>query len=169
MKVYGINGCGASGKTTFENYVKEYAEKNNAKVNITSIIDYVKWCAVRCGWSGAKSDKDRRFLSDLKLALEHWNDSPRDNIKYLLKRLEADGADVVFVDIREEHDMNWLKENFNAKSILVDRGIERSYGNVADDNVKNMVYDIVIDNTGTLDTLKETAQTFWERIVKDDN
>ena len=56
-----INGTGGSGKDTFVEFVSKYS-----KVFNFSSVDKVKEVARVIGWSGTKSEKDRKFLSDLK-------------------------------------------------------------------------------------------------------
>ena len=41
-----------------------------------SSIDKVKDIAKLCGWDGGKTEKDRKFLSDLKVLLEEYNNLP---------------------------------------------------------------------------------------------
>ena len=79
-----INGTGGSGKDTFVEYVSKYA-----KVYNFSSVDKVKEIAKLIGWTGTKTDKDRKFLSDLKagdrdiFVRRYWY---MDNIKDIAKR-----------------------------------------------------------------------------------
>lgn len=162
MRIYIVNGYGGSGKDTFENMVR-FSTKNHA--NKLSMIDIVKYYADFMGWEGGKTDADRRFLSDLKDALARWNNIPR---TYVCERiLECDRLkqSYVFVDAREKEDIDaikeWCKERgFECKTILVDRGITKQYGNHADDEVMNYNYDITIMNTGSLSDLEKCAKSF---------
>ena len=56
-----INGTGGCGKDTFVSFVSKYKRVYNF-----SSIDKVKEIAKLIGWDGGKTDKDRKFLSDLK-------------------------------------------------------------------------------------------------------
>lgn len=169
MNIVVVNGCGGSGKDTFENFVIETAKEDNKKVYKTSIINYVKHCAGLLGWEGGKTDKDRKFLSDLKIALTEWNDSPRRSIEEDIKICQKDSVDLLFIDMREIEDIEWLKSKYSIISLLVDREINREYGNIADDGVMDIVYDIVIKNTGTLEDLKASAEVFWKEIINSEN
>lgn len=169
MKVIIVNGRGGVGKDTFESFVAEIAAKNHKWTGKTSMVTFVKQIAERCGWFGGKELKDRKFLSDLKLALAEWNDIPYTSVKNFLKRADRDDTEFVFVDAREAEDIDRLKEDFNAITVLIERkGLLESYGNVADDNVYNYSYDYVIENNGTLDELKQSAETFYEDVLMTD-
>lgn len=174
-KVIIMNGCGGSGKDTFVNYCKEASSKAIYKF---SIIDWVKEKAELLGWDGGKTDKDRKFLSDLNDTLAAWRDLP---YKMTLGEISAcfdderwdGGVDIVFVDIREPNIIDRLKEdipkNFEAEvvTVLVDREIERTYGNHADDQVYDYLYDYVIKNTGSLDDLAAAASSFMSDMEND--
>lgn len=54
---------------------------------------------------------------------------------------------------------------WDVKTVLVKRE-EKTYGNIADDNVNNYDYDIVIDNTGSMDDLINICKNFIERYIK---
>lgn len=165
MNIVVVNGCGSSGKDTFENFVIEIAKEDNKKVYKTSIINYVKHCAGMLGWEGGKTDKDRKFLADLKSALTNWNDSPRRSIKEDIEFCQEDSVDLLFIDMREIEDIEWLKSEYHIISLLVDREINRKYGNAADDGVMDITYDIVIKNIGSLEDLKASAEVFWNNII----
>ena len=164
MKVYIINGYGGSGKTTFENMIMTYSK---GKGHITSMVEIVKHYAEQMGWEGTKEDKDRKFLSDLKLALAEWADIP---MAYVINQIqffeELNDTTYCFVDAREPNDIDRLKEllkkDFEVKTILVDRNIQREYGNMADDGVMNYRYDTTVMNTGSLEDLACCAKAFVE-------
>lgn len=64
-----INGTGGSGKDTFVQFCSKY----NKVMNFSS-IDKVKEIARLIGWDGKKTEKDRKFLSDLKKLTTEYND-----------------------------------------------------------------------------------------------
>ncbi len=110
---------------------------------------------------------DRRFLSDLKDTLTRWKDIPYQKIKEALEafRLEQE-VDAVFVDCREPEEIKRFVNDYNAITILVQRGSAIIYGNHADDNVNNYQYDIVIDNSRGLDELNQEAQLFVDTWIE---
>lgn len=164
MKIFVVNGQGGSGKSSFEQLI---SEQMSAPVGVTSMVAYVKQVAESLGWRGAKEPKDRLFLSRLKDALGDWDDSPFLSTCMMVKQMENDNVACCFIDAREPADIDRLKEKFNCKTILVTRGEATSYGNHADDEVFNYEYDIIIDNSGSLDALRDMANEFIEKEIKD--
>lgn len=174
-KVIVMNGCGGSGKDTFVNYCKEVSSKAIYKF---SIIDWVKEKAGLLGWEGGKTDKDRKFLSDLNDALAAWGDWP---YKIAIEEIKAcfdderwdGGVDIVFIDIREPDVIDRLKQDIQDNmgirviTVLVDREIGKAYGNHADDQVYDYLYDYDIKNIGSLDDLAASASTFMSDIEND--
>lgn len=173
MRIAVINGRGASGKTTFETMVKKVAEARGLHVEIRSTIDYVKQKAKEFGWNGGKSPADRRFLSDLKDALTRWDDVPYKKIQQWIEYYEKEfggfKTDILFIDCREPEEIARFVEDYNALTVLVQRGEVVLLGNHADDNVENYQYDIVIDNSRGLDELLQEATIFVETFVEDND
>ena len=169
MQVIIVNGPGGSGKDTLEGFVSDIIMQNNQKAEKVSMVTYVKQIAEKCGWDGGKNFADRKFLSDLKQALANWNDSPYEYVKLFIKQMEINQVDVVFVDAREAEDIDRLKKDFGAITVLIKReALPKAYGNIADDNVYNYTYDYVVENNGTLDELKQSAETFYKDILMTD-
>lgn len=173
IKVIILNGQGRSGKGSFKNFIKEYDKELTGldRIADTSIIDRTKAIAQMCGWTGAKEDKDRAFLHNLKILLQEYNDLPYKTVASFIQQTAAVSIDgeliypYVFVDAREVPDIERFVKDFNAITILIKRG-ERAFGNEADDEVLNWQYDYVIDNTGSLEDLKAAAQFFWNEFTK---
>ena len=172
-KIIILNGQGVSGKDSFKNFIKEYDKELTGldRIADTSIIDRTKAIAQMCGWTGAKEDKDRAFLHNLKILLQEYNDLPYKTVASFIQQTAAVSINgefaysYIFVDAREIPDIERLVKDFNATTILIKRG-QRSYGNEADDNVFNWQYDYIIENDGTLDDLKLAAQFFWNEFTK---
>lgn len=164
MKAYIINGFGGCGKSSFEEMVRRHS---TSRGYITSMVEIVKHYAEQMGWDGGKTDADRRFLSDLKDCLTLWRDVPYQYVIEKVKEFDKIGAGYCFIDARERTDIERLKKDLGnlgyvTQSVLIDRGIERVYGNRADDGVMNCSYDITIMNTGTLEELDRMAKGFVE-------
>ena len=67
-QIFILNGSGGVGKDLFVNMVKTSVNKFSPyRVWNYSSIDKVKAIATQIGWSGGKTEKDRKFLSDLKV------------------------------------------------------------------------------------------------------
>lgn len=166
MKIFVVNGCGGSGKTTFEKMVCRICSEEGKKARILSTIEGVKSIAKQFGWNGEKELKDRKMLSDLKDLLTRYNDYPHTYIADKLQDAENDRCDLIFVDSREPEDIQRWCDEYSALSILIDRGIKIVYNNHADDDVDNYSYDIYISNKDDLRTLEEQARIFYEIFVK---
>lgn len=164
-KVFIMNGRGTSGKTTFETMVKKISEQSEKTVDIISTIDYVKDIARDIGWDGGKSPEDRRFLSDLKDALTKWKDLPH---QVCCEKINDSTADAIFVDCREPEEIERFVKDFNALTVLVQRGPVVIFGNHADDNVGNYQYDVTIDNSRGLAELEEEARIFVETFIMEE-
>ena len=75
-QIFIINGSGGVGKDTFVSLVSN----NIATMNFSS-VDKVKEIARDIGWLGEKTEKDRKFLSDLKLLCTDYNDMPFNSMR----------------------------------------------------------------------------------------
>ena len=150
--------------TTFEDYFCDVADLMDDSATKYSMVTYVKKIAEYMGWNGGKTDRDRKFLSDLKIAMAEWKDLPRTDVKQAIEKADKNNYCYIFIDAREAEDIDWLKETYpgHVTTVLVNRGIDKKYGNIADDNVLNYNYDVCIENTGTLDDLRASAETFYE-------
>lgn len=166
-QIFIINGSGGVGKDTF---VEIAMCSDKCIVRNYSSVSKVKEIARLIGWDGSKSEKDRKFLSDLKLLTTEYNDMPLNDMKkyvngfmkksidpMLNKVVECKKPKIVFLHIREPEEiaraLNEFKE-YNTKSILIKRdSVKHITSNMADGNVFNFDYDVVIDNSGTLEEL----------------
>ena len=172
-----INGMGTSGKSTFCSMCKDYAQGLDYSMPVyvkeLSTVDWVKDVATFCGWQGTKTEKDRKFLSDLKLALEAWDNSPVDSVLDTMKQAIGSPSHwIFFVNCREPRNIDQfktlVKQRFNwpVKTVLVrNPNAKVINSNMADAQVENYVYDCYIQNSGTLDDLKDLAEDFTTQIV----
>jgi nitroreductase len=116
------------------------------------MIDYTKQCAAKLGWNGAKEDKDRRFLSNLKDALTAWDDSPFLTTCAMAHMAIKEGCEIVFIDAREPDDIDRLKQAFSCLTVLVKRGGQKDYGNHMADTaiaIENMMIEANELNLGS--------------------
>ena len=164
VKVVVVNGMPESGKTTFQEACQYTCGMTlTTKVNIMSSVEYVKQVARDLGWDGTKTDKNRKFLSDLKRTLTEWDDVVFKKIKERLHLLISSGYDyIVFVDIREPEEIARAAKELNATTVLLRReSVEtKTYSNVSDMSVFDYQYDVVIDNNGDLEDLQVKAEDF---------
>lgn len=163
-QIFIINGSGGSGKDTFVSLVRECMERGigrNDLVDNFSSVDKVKEIARMIGWDGKKTEKDRKFLSDLKLLCTEYNNMPFKNMQEKVEEFKNNNAEFLFLHIREPEEIEKAKKAFNAETILIIRdNIKQITSNMADKNVRDYDYDIVIYNNGTLDEFKSKATKF---------
>ena len=146
-----INGAGGVGKDT----LCEFAEKHFKVMNVSSITP-IKEIALMCGWQGEKTDKARKFLSDLKALSIEYNDFPTLwATKKYNEFLESDN-EIMFLHIREGVEIEKFVRatGGKAKTLLIRGGsrmTKSNYGNVSDDMVENYPYDYYFVNDKTLE------------------
>lgn len=155
-KVYIVNGMARSGKDTFAKYLDKLLGRY--KVLKVSSIDVVKCLAENVGWNeNEKDEKSRKFLSDLKMLLTEYNDLPFKDIQSTYKLFTAshyyDGFEVLLIDIREPHEIERAKKEFNAEAILIKNdNVKQITSNDGDAGVYDYDgYDHIIENNGTLE------------------
>ena len=113
-----INGAGGVGKDTLCNIAAgQYRVRN------VSSITPIKEIAAMCGWNGEKTDRARKFLSDLKLLTIAYNDYPS---RWLDRQYRAflDGdEEIMFVHIREPQEIaKFVRLTGGAAKTLLVRG-----------------------------------------------
>lgn len=150
-----INGAGGVGKDTL---CAMAAEKFRVE-NISSITP-IKEIAKLCGWNGAKDDKSRKFLADLKKISVEYNDFPTAWAAEQYRNFMLSDKEVMFVHIREPEEIKKFVDATGgvAKTLLIrggDRMAKRTYGNAADDSVENYEYDYYFVNEKSLAEVKE--------------
>ena len=157
-KIIVINGMGGVGKSTFISLCHEI----DPRVIETSTVDFVKEIALQAGWDGVKDQKGRRLLSDIKDALERYDDVPNKKID---KFIQSHPDNIIFVNAREPHNIQYYKDKYNAITVLVTNlNTKTVHGNHADENIYDYNYDIHIDNSGTLEQLKKIAKVFLDNL-----
>lgn len=164
--IFITNGTGGCGKDTFASFLNEFVPTMKY-----SSIDKVKAIARECGWNGGKTDKDRKFLSDLKLLTTAYSDMPYKDIEETVMQFDcSDYYSVLLIDIREPEEIERAKNDFGAETILImnDR-VAPITSNMADANVNNYTYDYVIENNGSLDDFKETVMDFATKLLDKEN
>ena len=91
-----INGAGGVGKDT----LCAIAAKKYRVRNVSSITP-IKELAARCGWKGEKTDRARKFLSDLKRLTVEFSDLPTEYLTEQYREFLAGDEQILFAHIRE--------------------------------------------------------------------
>jgi guanylate kinase len=157
-----INGVGGSGKDTLISLLEEHYKVKNIS-SITPIKEFAKLM----GWQGEKTDKARKFLSDLKRLTIDYNDFPTVwAVKEYKAFLESD-EELMFLHVREPEEISKFVKasNGEAKTLLIrggDRMNKSHYGNVSDDEVENYTYDYYFVNDKSLE---EAEKAFCDFIM----
>lgn len=159
-----INGSAGVGKDT----ICEAVGKHYRVMNVSS-IDPIKKIAFENGWNGAKNEKSRKFLADLKQLFVDFNDLPQ---KYLMEKYREfmhGDEEILFVHIREPEEIAKFKGNVGVNCItLLVRGREnarREWNNAADDEVENYKYDHYYVNCRPLEDVAGDFMEFFHREI----
>lgn len=164
-KVIITNGSGGCGKDTFFSYINEIIPSIKY-----SSIDKVKEIAKIIGWTGGKTEKDRKFLSDLKLLTSEYNNMPLDDLKSIVNDFINNKlfGELLVIDIREPDEIAKAVAEFEATTVLIrNPNVKKITSNMADANVENYEYDYIIENNGTLDDLKRKAHEFVNILIQE--
>lgn len=152
--VYVINGVGGSGKSTFVSILSEL----HPSIKEISTVDKVKEVAKIAGWNGEKDGRGRRFLADIKDAMDAYDKLSWKNVDRVIE--EAPHY-IYFINARSDYDIDYFKKRWNARTILVEKsGTPLIFSNHADARVMDYEYDIVIHNDGDLEDLRNKAIQF---------
>lgn len=164
-KIFILNGVGTSGKGAFAEFVG-----NNIPTLKYSIVDLPKEAAKVLGWGGGKTEKDRKFLSDIMDLATEYNDSPYRDVASLIYDFATTlPEEVLIIDMRDPVDITRAVKDFGAETILINNpNVKQIESNHADANVKNYEYDYIIENNGTLEQLDEVAKTFVKVAIRKD-
>lgn len=167
-RVFVINGKAGVGKDKFIKYVSKYSRV----VNYSSVQVLKDIATEYFGYNDdIKTDKDRKFLADLKALTTEYCDFCFENTIKEYDRFVKSADDIMFIHCREPQEITRIMDEIiGSKSILItaDYRVTKSVDNNASDrNVKNFEYDIVISNDGTLEDLNYKAREFVKQLYFD--
>lgn len=168
--IFIINGSGGVGKDTFVELVSvelnDILKKFHTVINFSS-VDKVKEIAKEIGWDGGKTEKDRKFLSDLKILTSEYCDMPYESMRGKVNEfLNDEESRFLFLHIREPEEIARAVKEFGAKTILIVRdSVKHITSNMADENVFNYNYDFVVENNGTINELSKKAKILVGGVV----
>lgn len=157
-----INGSGKVGKDTFVHLIRKHC--NDYVMNYSS-VNKVKMIAREAGWDGKKTEKDRKFLSDLKLLTSEYNDMPYNDMTEVINIFKQNDYPFLFLHIREPEEIQRFVDDFGAKTLLItNKNVKQIESNMADANVQNFKYDFIIDNSGTYEEFEQKAINFIKEV-----
>ena len=161
--VFIVNGKPRAGKDTFAQILNRYM-----KVYKYSAVTKVKEIATLCGWDGAKEERDRKFLHELKMLTTEYNDMSYLDILDKIEKFDNGeiDADVFVVDIREPEEIERVVNETQAFTIFIENeNVPNITSNNADANVENYTYDFTITNNGTLEEFEDNVKIFIELLM----
>ncbi len=164
-KIFVQNSVGGSGKDTWASLLNKYIPTYKY-----SIVDLPKEAAKVLGWDGGKTEKDRKFLSDVMDLSTDYNDAPFKDVLSLVTDFknskDFDEYDVLIIDMRDPKDIARAVDVFGAETILIrNPNVGKIESNHADRDVENYKYDYIIENDGTLEQLENVAEFFVREII----
>lgn len=163
-----INGKGGSGKDT----ICDIVANHYPVINISSVDPIKEIARIYGGYNGAKEERDRKFLSDLKALFTEYNDLPNNYCVKRFKQFMKDPvAKVFFVHIREPENIEKFVRSVdgNCVTLLIRGGKSKlgQYGNRSDDEVEKYDYDFVYENNGTLENLDGDFMNFFKLMISE--
>ena len=157
-----VNGSGGVGKDAFCRACSRYAD-----CAVRSSIEPIKDIARQIGWDGGKSEKDRKFLAEMKRLVAQYNDYPMTWMRGAVNAFMGfgDEDEILFLHIREPNEIERAAREFGAvKVLVVNPRIPKITSNAADAGVDGCKYDFVVLNDGSLADLDAMAADFVYRL-----
>lgn len=157
--IFVLNGAAGAGKDTFVLFLNFLL---GSKVQKESSIDKVKEVATLCGWDGSKTERNRKFLSDLKALTNSYNDmSFVDICKKVKEFMGRHTVNVLCIDIREPDQIERAKKAFGAITVLIENDrVDIITSNESDAHVLDYEYDYIVKNNGSVEDFLEETKKF---------
>ena len=151
-----INGSGGTGKGEFVKFCNNFVETENI-----STVDKVKDAATILGWSGGKTEKDRLFLSNLKLVWDKYNGGSNAYAADQTYNFIRGPKKLLFIHCREPKNIDIIRSTIECETLLIKSArVNKITSNMADANVDAFEYDHVINNDSDLEHLRRAAELF---------
>lgn len=162
MKIVIINGYPQSGKDTFIDFLPA------AKIWTSTPA---KNALVELGWDGeTKSEEIRSILATFKQLSNNLFDYTIEYVKEEVRLFRNGQTELLFIHCREPEEIGRLKRELGARTLFIQRdSCIRYYTNSSDNNVMDYHYDCVVQNNGTVESLKQKALKWYEEVMKDDS
>lgn len=165
-KVLIVNGAPQSGKDTFIDLLSKSGRYNVIK---TSIIDPIKEISEFLNFNTEnKTEKDRKLWADLLKATMDYNQYPITktfkNIEDKLYNTNINNKDILICVIaRNPKNIEIFKNQFknigiNTTTVFINNNDKKIFNNIEDKSIYDYIYDLYIDNSGSLTELEETIE-----------
>lgn len=173
IKIYVIAGKARQGKTTIANMINKYCQGNDMKsINLAFAHQIKEYAKKITDWDGRDETKPRELLQQLGTDLIRQEIDNEFFINRVIEDIKVYSYffDVVTIDdARFDLEINRIKENFsNATIIKVIRpDSDNILGNLSSHATEkgltdDSLYDIIIENDGTLKDLEEKIKLIME-------
>lgn len=174
MKVICISGKAQHGKDTTANILKECLEERGNRVLVTHYADLLKYiCRTYFGWDGNKDEKGRQILQYVgtdvirKKSPDYWVDFEAE----FLDLFEDEWDWVLIPDTRFPNEIDIMREKFDAVHLRVTRPnfvsslTAEQQNHPSETALDEYFSDYYIENSGDIDELRETVNTWIKETV----
>jgi len=166
MKILAISGKARHGKDYTAELIKKELEEHDKSVLITHYADLLKYlCTSLFNWDGKKDDNGRHLLQYVGTEVVR-NKEPDfwvDFVVKILKLFEGQWDYVIIPDCRFPNEIDKLKENFNVKSIRINRF---GFDSGLTEEAKNHISETALDNYRFDEHLVNDGTELYNEIVK---
>ena len=174
MKIFCVSGKAGSGKDTFADMLEEELTMRGEKVLITHYADLLKYiCKTFFRWNGEKDGFGRSLLQwvGTDVVREKNPDFWVDFLIAILGFFQDRWTSVIIPDCRFENEIENLQ--CHTEWTVIPVRMVREEANVLSDeqrlhpsetSLDDFPFQFVIENTGTLEQLRDSAEVFAEHI-----
>lgn len=174
MNVICISGKAQHGKDTAAGILKECLEERGDKVLVTHYADLLKYiCRTYFGWDGNKDEHGRQILQYVgtdvirKKAPDYWVDF----IAGFLELFNDEWDWVLIPDTRFQNEVDVMRERFGAMHLRVVRPnfisslTKEQQNHPSEIALDDYFPDYYIENSGDLEQLRETVNTWIKETI----
>ena len=180
MQVVMISGKSGSGKDTLANFMREHLEQQGKRVITIHYADCVKFYAKQYfGWTGEKDEEGRSLLQNLgtNWVRTKYPNYWADLVGQFLNSIDKQFDIALIPDLRFCNEERRVKKfNKNCITIRINKLNEdgtyilspsltpEQHAHPSECSMDDVAFDIMVNNSGTLDDLKEDAKEIIEMI-----
>lgn len=159
-KLIGVTGYAQSGKDEIGRICATHG------YNRVAFADEVKRIAFMMGWDGKKDERGRRFLQDIGNRAREYDQ----DVWVRLAFAEAQRYErMVFTDVRFLNEARWIKNAGGVLVRVVRDGVGPANDDVSETELEQIRYDFLVNNSTTLDDLRENVDRLMSRISGETN